>query len=195
MKLIADYSGTLDSPSDTRRPEKRLEEFIEFLPVLCFDGARMRPLKATEILDISTYGTAYTMLARRWQSAKLVDTTTAILEKVMNNPEIMAALEKIEGFRNLKNDMEKVINREKAVHESKKKRAEEAREATKEESEEEKAEKKDRQGFKKMLREKLLQFITRIPVFMYLTDHREQMLIDVIRNLDPSFGPFIVWGL
>ncbi len=186
LKLIADYSGTLDSPSDTGRPEKRLEEFIEFLPVLCFDGARMRPLKATEILDISTYGTASTMLARRWQSAKLVDTTTAILEKVMNNPEIMAALEKIEGFRNLKNDMEKVINREKAVHEAKKKRAEEGREATKEESEEEKAEKKERQGFKKMLREKLLQFITRIPVFMYLTDYREQMLIDVIRNLEPE---------
>ena len=98
LKLIADYSGTLDSPSDTRRPEKRLEEFIEFLPVLCFDGARMRPLKATEILDISTYGTASTMLARRWQSAKLVDTTTAILEKVMNNPEIMAALEKNRRF-------------------------------------------------------------------------------------------------
>lgn len=82
--------------------------------------------------------------------------------------------------------MEKVINREKAVHEAKKKRAEEGREATKEESEEEKAEKKERQGFKKMLREKLLQFITRIPVFMYLTDYREQMLIDVIRNLEPE---------
>ena len=186
LKLIADYSNSLASVVDKRRPEQRLEEFIEFLPVLCYDGASMQRLQATEILDISTYGTASTMLARRWQSARLVDVTSVVLEKVLNNTEIMAALEKIEDFRNLRNDLTKVISREKAVHEAKKARAEEGREPTPEEFAEEKAEEKDRRDFKKKLREKMLKFITRIPVFMYLTDYREQALIDVIKNIEPG---------
>ena len=37
-----------------------------------------------------------------------------------------------------------------------------------------------------MIREKLIKFATRIPIFMYLTDYREQTLIDVIKNLEPS---------
>ena len=186
MKLGADDSEGLCRIDDKRRPEERLEEFIEFLPILCFDGVSMQRLKATEILDISTYGTASTMLARKWQNANLIDTTTVVLEKVLNNPDIMSALEKIEDFRNLRGDLTKTINREKAVHEAKKKRAEEGREATKEEKKEEDEEKKERLSFKKKLREKLLKFVSRIPVFMYLTDYREQALIDVIRNIEPE---------
>lgn len=37
-----------------------------------------------------------------------------------------------------------------------------------------------------MLREKLLKFLSRVPVFMYLTDHREESLQDVIEALDPQ---------
>ncbi len=186
LRLIADYSNKLGTVTDQRRPEERLEEFVSLLPVLCYDGISMQKLKAAEILDISTYGTASTMLARRWQSARLVDVTTAILEKVINNQEIIDALEKIEDFRNLKNDLSKVISREKAVKEAKKERAQEGRDATSAEKKEENEEEKERKGFKKELREKLLKFITRIPVFMYLTDYREEMLTDVIRNLEPA---------
>lgn len=186
LRLIADYSNTLGGVNDARRPEQRLGEFLEFLPILCFDGAKMRMLKAAEILDISTYGTTSTMLARRWQSARLVDTTTVVLEKVLNNPEIMAALEKIEGFRNLRGDLEKVITCEKAIHAARKQRAEEDREATEAELAEEKAAEKECRSFKKKFREKVLQFVTRIPVFMYLTDYREEALIDVIHNLEPK---------
>ena len=34
------------------------------------------------------------------------------------------------------------------------------------------------------LRDKLLKFVQRVPVFMYLTDFREQALVDVIESLD-----------
>lgn len=186
LRLISNYSLSLSMASDARRPEQKLEEFTEFLPVLCFDGVSMQRLRATEILDISTYGTASTMLARRWQQSKLIDTTSVVLEKVLNNKEIMDALENMEQFRGLRDDLTKIISREKAVHAAKKQRAEENREPTMEETAEEKAEKKERQDFKKELRKKLLIFIARIPVFMYLTDYREEMLIDVIRNLEPE---------
>ena len=46
--------------------------------------------------------------------------------------------------------------------------------------EEEKAEK----NLRKQIQEKLMKFATRIPIFMYLTDYREYMLEDVIRQLD-----------
>lgn len=186
LKLVANYSNELGGVGDRRRPEERLEEFIHFLPILCYDGHQMQKLNANEILDISTYGTASTMLARRWQSARLVDTTTVVLEKILNNPELMAALEKIEDFRNLRGDLTKTISREKALQEKKKQIAEEGREATPNEKSEIKEEEKEQKSFKKKLREKLLKFITRVPVFMYLTDYREQALVDVIRNIEPD---------
>jgi ABC-type sugar transport system ATPase subunit len=186
LKLMANYSNELGGVSDNRTTEKRLEEFIEFLPVLCYDGVSMTKLDATAILDISTYGTASTMLAKRWQSARLVDVTTIVLEKVLNAPDVLAALEKIEDFRNLRQDITKTINSEKSLNEKKKDRAETGEEPTKEDKKKEDAEEKENKGFKRQLREKLLKFITRIPVFMYLTDYREETLIDVIRNLEPE---------
>ena len=39
---------------------------------------------------------------------------------------------------------------------------------------------------RKEIQEKLLKFATRIPVFMYLTDNREQTLKDVITQLEPE---------
>ncbi len=186
LKLVADYSNKLGAVGDRRRPEERLEEFIHFLPILCYDGHQMQKLNANEILDISTYGTASTMLARRWQSTKLVDTTTVVLEKVLNNPELMAALEKIEDFRNLRDDLTKTISREKALQKKKRKIADEGREATSKEKKEISDEDRRQRAFRTKLREKLLKFITRVPVFMYLTDYREQALVDVIRNIEPE---------
>lgn len=184
LKLMANYSNELGGVNDSRTTEKRLEEFIEFLPVLCYDGVSMTKLDATSILDISTYGTASTMLAKRWQSARLVDVTTIVLEKVLNSPDILEALEKIEDFRNLRNDITKTISSEKSLNEKKKERAETGDEPSKDDKRKEDAENKENKGFKRQLREKLLKFITRIPVFMYLTDYREETLIDVIRNLE-----------
>lgn len=186
LKLMANYSNELGGVSDNRTVEKRLEEFIEFLPVLCYDGVSMTKLDATAILDISTYGTASTMLAKRWQSARLVDVTTIVLEKVLNAPDVLAALEKIEDFRNLRQDITKTINSEKSLNEKKKERAETGEEPNRDDKNKEDAEEKENKGFKRQLREKLLKFITRIPVFMYLTDYREEALIDVIRNIEPE---------
>ena len=186
LKLVANYSNELGSVGDHRRPEERLEEFVHFLPILCYDGHQMQKLNANEILDISTYGTASTMLARRWQSARLVDTTTVVMEKILNNPELVAALEKIEDFRNLRSELTKTISREKVLQETKRKIAEEGRDASPKEKKEISEKEKEQKTFKTKMREKLLKFITRVPVFMYLTDYREQALVDVIRNIEPE---------
>jgi hypothetical protein len=45
---------------------------------------------------------------------------------------------------------------------------------------------KERKSLRKQVQEKLIKFAARIPVFMYLTDFREQRLKDVITKLEPK---------
>ena len=47
-------------------------------------------------------------------------------------------------------------------------------------------EEKEFKSKRKQIQEKLIKFATRIPVFMYLTDYREQCLKDVITQLEPG---------
>ncbi len=177
LQLISEYSARLDL-KDTQTAEKRVEEFIKFLPVLCYDGYSMTELNAGELLDIVASGTASTMLAKRWQSAQLVNVDNMTLEKLLNNEKALEALENIEAFRGLSKDIKKVISSEKALNKARKEKGEF--------TQKEKEEKKENQGFKKLLREKLIKFATRVPIFMYLTDNREETLQDVITELEPE---------
>jgi ribosomal protein S18 len=45
---------------------------------------------------------------------------------------------------------------------------------------------KEYKGKRKQIQEKLIKFATRIPVFMYLTDYREETLKDIITELEPA---------
>jgi hypothetical protein len=183
LNLIAEYSGRLDL-NDSRKAEQRVQEFLNFLPVLCYDGSSMQSLNAIELLDIAVTGVASTMLAKRWQSAQLIDVGNITLERLLNAPDVLKALESIEAFRNLSKDISKVITSEKDIAKLKKEKIDDN--LTKKEENELDEKEKENRGFKKQLREKLLKFITRIPVFMYLTDYREETLKDVITNIEPE---------
>jgi hypothetical protein len=102
----------------------------------------------------------------------------------MNNKEAMKALMSIEGFRNLNQEIETIINKSESV----KKAKQEANE--KEPSPKEKKsmtdEEKEYKNLRKQIQEKLIKFATRIPIFMYLTDYRERSLQDVITQLEPG---------
>ncbi len=186
LRLLADYSCRLNVEESS--PEKKVEEFISFLPVLAYDGSHMKQIDAAGILDIAMSGTSATLLARRWESALLVNVDNQTLQRLMNNPEAMRALMSIEGFRNLNQDIETIINKSDAVKKAKKEAAEkglgeaEMKKLKKELTEEEKEYKSKR----KMIQEKLIKFATRVPVFMYLTDYREEALKDVITQLEPG---------
>lgn len=183
LNLISEYSSRLDL-NETRSAEQRVQEFLNFLPVLCYDGSSMQALNAVELLDIAVTGVASTMLAKRWQSSQLIDIGNITLERLLNAPEVLKALENIEAFRNLTKDISKVISSEQAINKLKKDSIENP--LTKKEEKQIEDTEKENKGFKKKLREKLLKFITRIPVFMYLTDYREEALKDVIMNIEPE---------
>ena len=182
LRQIAEYSCRLNV--NESQPEKKVKEFIKFLPVLAYDGSRMKQIDAAGILDIAMSGTSATLLARRWESALLVNVDNVTLQRLLNSKDALDALMRIEGFRSLNRDIETIINKSEAVKKAKAK-ANETDLTTKEKrklSEDEKEMKSKR----KMIQEKLIKFATRIPVFMYLTDYREQSLKDVITQLEPG---------
>jgi len=182
LRQIADYSCRLNV--NESNPEKKVEEFISFLPVLAYDGSSMKQIDAAGILDMAMSGTTATLLARRWESALLVNVDNSTLQCLMNNKEAMNALMSIEGFRNLNQDIETIINKSGAVKKAKKEAND--RELSDKEKKKLTDEEKEYKSLRKQIQEKLIKFATRVPVFMYLTDYRERCLKDVITQLEPG---------
>lgn len=182
LRQIADYSCRLNV--DDSNPEAKVAEFINFLPVLAYDGSSMKQIDAAGILDMAMSGTTATLLARRWESALLVNVDNDTLSRLMKNQEAMYALMSIEGFRSLNQDIETIINKSEAVKRAKKEASE--KDLSAEEKKEISKEEKEYKSLRKKIQEKLIKFATRIPVFMYLTDYRERSLKDVITQLEPG---------
>lgn len=183
LRQLSDYGIGL-SPGEPN-PEKAVADLVSFLPVLAYDGANMTQIDAGGILDIAMAGTSGTLLARKWESALLVNVDNDTLRRVLASEEAMAAVERIEGWRALgDNVIETIINKSEAVKELKKKA--QNGELTDKEKKELTAEEKEYKSRRKLVQEKLIKFATRIPAFMYLTDFRENTLQDVITKLEPE---------
>ncbi len=182
LRQVQEYSCQLNI--EENNPEKKVKEVIRFLPILAFDGSSMREIDATDVLDLAMSGTTATLLARRWESAVLVNVDNATLQRLMNSPEAMNALMNIEGFRSLNSDIETIIN--KSEHVKQVKKSKDPDKISEKEKRQLSQEEKEYKSKRKEIQEKLIKFATRIPVFMYLTDFREYSLQDVIMQLEPD---------
>jgi hypothetical protein len=183
LRQLSEYGIGL-SPNESN-PENAVSDLVAFLPVLAFDGANMTQIDAGGILDIAMAGTSATLLARKWESALLVNVDNGTLRRILDNPEAMAAVERIEGWRALGDSVvETIINKSERVKELKTK-AVDGKLTAKEKKELSEVE-KEYKSKRKLVQEKLIKFATRIPVFMYLTDFRENTLQDVITKLEPD---------
>lgn len=183
LRQLSEYGIGL-SPNDTN-PENAVRDLVSFLPVLAYDGANMTQIDPGGILDIAMAGTSATLLARKWESALLVNVDNDTLGRILKNPEAMAAVERIEGWRSLgDNVIETIINKSEKVKELKKKAKE--KNLTKKQQKQLSDEEKEYKSKRKLVQEKLIKFATRIPAFMYLTDFRENTLQDVITKLEPA---------
>ena len=181
LHQVADYSCRLSV--DEHNPEKKVNDFIQYLPILAYDGSSMKQIDAAGILDMAMSGTTATLLARRWESALLVNVDNATLNRLLASDEAMKALMNIEGFRALNKDIETIINKSEAIKKAKKERGDDL---TAKEKKVLTAEEKECKSKRKEIQQKLIKFATRIPVFMYLTDYREYTLYDVIHQLEPE---------
>ena len=183
LRQLSEYGIGL-SPSEPN-PENAVKDLVSFLPVLAYDGANMTQIDAGGILDIAMAGTSATLLARKWESALLVNVDNDTLRRILDNPEAMAAVGRIEGWRALgDNIIETIINKSGKVKELKNKAKK--TDLTGTEKKELSDEEKEYKSKRKLVQEKLIKFATRIPAFMYLTDFRENTLQDVITKLEPD---------
>ena len=181
LRQISDYSCRLKV--DDTSPEQKVSEFINFLPVLAFDGSSMNKIDAQDILDITYAGTSATLLAKRWQTALLVHVDNDTLKKLQSNQDALDALMNIEGFRSLNSEIQTIINRSEKVKKLKKEKGDNL---TKQEKKEITEDEKKAKSLRKQVQENLLKLAARIPAFMYLTDYREQTIKDVITQIEPE---------
>ena len=120
LRQLSEYGIGL-SPNESN-PENAVKDLVSFLPVLAYDGANMTQIDAGGILDIAMAGTSATLLARKWESALLVNVDNDTLRRILDNAEAMAAVERIEGWRSLgDNIIETIINKSEKVKELKNK--------------------------------------------------------------------------
>jgi hypothetical protein len=183
LRQLSEYAIGL-SPNELN-PENAVKDLVSFLPVLAYDGANMTQIDAGGILDIAMAGTSATLLARKWESALLVNVDNDTLRRILDNPEAMAAVGRIEGWRSLgENIIETIINKSDKVKGLKNKAKN--GDLTDKEKKQLTDEEKEYKSKRKLVQEKLIKFATRIPAFMYLTDFRENTLQDVITKLEPE---------
>ena len=87
LRLITEYSCRLNVGESN--PESKVDEFIKFLPVLCFDGSSMRQINSQEVLDFGMVGTSGSQLAKKFESARLVHVDDITLKRLQGNIEAM----------------------------------------------------------------------------------------------------------
>ena len=180
LRQVADYACKLQTDSDS--PEKKIQEFIKYLPILAFDGTSMQEANAQDILDWTMNGTTANLLARKWKDASLIHVDNDTLERLLNSKKAQEAIDKIESWRNLREDIQVLVTKSKAVKAAKTKEGD----LTPKEKEVLSADEKEVRNRRKEIQDKLLHFMSRLPVFMYMTDCREQTINDVICTYEPD---------
>lgn len=182
LRLISEYASQLDT--DPNKSNKiKVEDFLNYLPVLCYDGFLMQEMQADSLLQFVMTGTSSNLLARTWQSKRLVNVSNSALSRLLEHPDLLQRLEKFEAFRKLGKNLESTINSERAL---KKLKSKPESERTVNEKKSINEEEKAIRSFREKLQEKLTIFASRVPIFMYLTDFREETLKDVITKLEPE---------
>ena len=183
LTLIYQYGTKLAGGSTKTAPAEVIAELIEFLPIFAFDGGRMDPVDVNAVMDWGTAGAGAAMLAKRWGSPRLIDLSETVLNKLLADSDLVERLEQMEDFRNLRQDATKIIAHSQKVREGKKPKGSAS---TEEEDADVKAARKAKREQVNTLRSKLLKFVQAVPVFMYLTDYREEALVDIIQSLDTN---------
>lgn len=178
LSLVAEYGIRLGSNGETT-PSEAIGELLNYLPIFGFSGGTMLQLDAAAVLEWATAGIGATALAQRWNSPLLVDVNEHTLEAVLDHPDLLKALDQIEDFRALVRNAEQVVTSTKML-----KKAKRTQGGTLDPGQ--KKEQSATAKARKEIREKLQKFLAKIPVFMYVTDFREEALKHVIESLDSA---------
>ena len=189
LKQIYDYSCQLTIEGDN---QKKVEEFLKFLPVIAYEDGGMVEINADAILQHAMSGMTEKLLIRCWKNPRLVNVDNVTLSKLMKNDAAMKILMSIEQFRKLTLKDKKDFNVDDAINTiiSKSEEVKKAKTSGEDLSQKEKREitEKEKEYKKKReeIRERLIWFLNRVPIFMYLSEYREVQLSDVITQTEPE---------
>jgi hypothetical protein len=178
LSLVAEYGIRLASTEDLT-PSAAIGQLLNYLPIYGFTGGMMSELDADAVLDWATAGIGATALAQRWNSPLLVNVNEHTLGAILKHPDLLETLGQIEDFRVLVNYAEQVVTSTKLLKKAKREQGGELTPAQKKTQTETAKQRKE-------IREKLQKFLAKIPVFMYVTDFREEALKHVIESLDTA---------
>ena len=175
-KLAAASGRKLTSAASGSDVKSELRRFLNFLPVLAFDDGNLVELDENELMDIAATGIGSAMLARRWQSERMVNLSPTVVRAIMNNEDLLRALENLEAFRNLREHGARIISSDERIRAPDRKNKKKGRRLTPEE--------KEAKRLRDRIRKSLSQLLCKVPIFMYLTDYREETLYDVIHRVE-----------
>lgn len=175
LTLVGEYGMKLGSLGEIS-PQEAIQQLLNYLPIFAFKAGSMTELDASQVLDWVTAGIGATALAQRWNSPLLVEVNERTLTALLDHPDLLAALEQIEDFRNLREIAGKVVTSTKALKAAKRENGELNKKEKREQSETAK--------LRTEIRKKLQKLLARIPVFMYVTQFRELAVRDIIMGVD-----------
>lgn len=186
LKLASDYACKLKTGLNHK---KNIEELIKFLPVYCYDNNEMHRFDAKDILNWINCGTTSTLLAQKLKSPLLVKLNIDRMNSLLDRPHLVEALDNIielEIFAKLKlnwkKDLVVMINKNKEIKKVKSKQ----KKLTKTEKRTLNEEEKSLRNMMGNYRDALYVIMNRLPIFMYLTDYREESITDLITKVEPN---------
>ena len=192
LRLLTTYSEKLTPNNHKTTSEQRIAEFIRYLPVLKVTGNQMVSMDAREVLTFDLSGVDAKGLAHRFMERRNVVVTAETIMAINETEEIRAKcqdiFDKIKKFRKFNGASDSDMNKtdvdlanldvnDKKVKELKTK---DRPESDKKEKKEVEAAEKEVKNEREKIRELLRTLLSRLPIFMYLTDATEENLDQVL---------------
>lgn len=194
LKLLTSYSEKLSSDSHLTTSEEKISEFVRYLPVLKIYGNRMVEMDARSVLTFDLSGIDAKGLGERFIERKNVvvtrETIDAINGSLENQKRCQEIFDKIKMFKKFTGASEKEIEssdaivanldvNNKKIKELETKETKNKNDADKNKKEIDEAE-KELKSEREKVRELLRTLLSRVPIFMYLTDATEENLEQVL---------------
>lgn len=193
LRLLTTYSEKLTSDNHLSSSEEKIEEFIKYLPVLKVSGNKMFRMDAREVLTFDLSGIDAKGLGQKFIEKKNIVVTSDIISLINANNEnsltCQDIFDRIKMFKKysvgassdeMKNSDADVISLDVNNGKIKDLNTKKEKDQTPEEKKElDKVEKESRSERDKV-RELLKTLLSRIPLFMYLTDATEENMEQVL---------------
>jgi hypothetical protein len=173
LKTVYEYAK---ANSKGRSLSDTVKELLTTMNLLCYSDNYWVELDAENILDMARFGVGSKILVSKFTSSRLLNLD--VLSSLQNNPQLLAILEKTKLFKKIP-VLKGVYEISHGIGKGKTKKTKFTPKEYGEDS-------NKRDKVNDILRQKLIRLMTRLPIFMYLSEYVEERIEDIIQNLEPN---------